>query len=176
MSKSKPKSSYIYLAIIIIILFLIVLVLIKIIIYYNNTNEDFNSQSSISPLTVTRVIDGDTFVLANGQIVRLICLDTPEQGSPGSEEAKYFLESLVLDKEVRLEKDVSDKDKYDRLLRYVYVNMTKDKNDNVNQLESEGKKEEEAEVFVNQEMVKEGFATIFKVPPDTKRCGEINRD
>ena len=114
--------------------------------------DNFNYQSSISELTVIKVIDGDTFVLAKGQVIRLICIDAPEQGTKGSEDAKAFLESLILNKEVILEKDVSNTDKYDRLLRYVYVNG----------------------VFVNKEIINHGYGTIFRVEPDVKRCEEIS--
>jgi hypothetical protein len=100
---------------------------------------------------VSRVIDGDTLQLQNEDIVRLICIDTPEKGEPGADEATQYLESLVLNKIVRLEKDVSEKDKYDRLLRYVYVD----------------------DVFVNKQLVKEGHAEVFRYGEDTKRCGEI---
>jgi len=70
---------------------------------------------------VTKVIDGDTFKLSNGETVRLIGLNAPESGQSCSSEAKEMLEELVLGKEVTLEKDIDDKDQYGRLLRYVFV-------------------------------------------------------
>src|SRR3989344_1448789 len=70
---------------------------------------------------VKRVIDGDTFVLGNEEIVRLICVDTPEEGNKGYEEALEFLEDMILLKEVRLVEGIDKKDSYGRLLRYVYV-------------------------------------------------------
>ena len=106
---------------------------------------------------VTRVIDGDTFVLATEERVRLICVDTPEIKEKGYEEATIFLESLILNKEVRLEIDISDKDRYNRLLRYVYVNDSG----------------LEGEIFVNKEIVQEGYSDIFRYGVDVKRCGEI---
>jgi len=105
----------------------------------------------ISNNTVIRVIDGDTFEIYSGESVRLICIDTPEKGEGGYDLAKEFLEGLVLDKEVRLEKDVSETDKYGRLLRYVWVD----------------------EVFVNKEIVKEGYGEVFEYGDDTKYCGVI---
>ena len=87
--------------------------------------------------------------------MRLICVDAPEKGGKGYEEAKEFLESLVLNKEVRLEKDISDRDEYGRLLRYVYVS-------------GEGE-----EIFVNKEIVQQGYGSVFRYGDDTKRCGEI---
>ncbi|MEK6927908.1 MAG: thermonuclease family protein [Nanoarchaeota archaeon] len=100
---------------------------------------------------VVRVIDGDTFVLRDNSTVRLICVDAPELHSQGGEEAKVFLESLILNKEVRLERDVSDKDEYERLLRYVYL----------------------GDVFVNEELVKSGNADVWRYGNDTARCDEI---
>lgn len=87
--------------------------------------------------------------------LRLICVDTPEEGKEGFEDAKLFLESLIFNKEVRLESDIDDKDVYGRSLRYVYVSM----NGN--------------EVFVNKELVKYSLANIFRYGNNTKRCDEI---
>ncbi len=97
---------------------------------------------------VTRVIDGDTIVLENGERVRYIGIDTPEisQNECFALEAKKKNEELVLGKRVRLEKDVSERDKYGRLLRYVYV----------------------GEIFVNDYLVRNGYAYAVTYPPDVK--------
>ena len=94
--------------------------------------------------TVKRVIDGDTIVLANGKTVRYIGINTPERGEPFFEEATKANKNLVLGKKVRLVKDVSETDKYNRLLRYVYV----------------------GKVFVNRNLVRHGFAAASTYPPD----------
>jgi len=65
---------------------------------------------------VIKVIDGDTFKVASGQSVRLVGIDATELGQPYSEEAKNYLKDLIEGKEVILEKDVSEYDKYNRLL------------------------------------------------------------
>lgn len=96
--------------------------------------------------TVSRIIDGDTFVLNTGEKLRLIGIDTPESYEDYYQEATDRLEELVLGKEVTLEKDISETDKYGRLLRYVYV---------------DGK-------FVNKIMVEEGWAEAYPYEPDTK--------
>ena len=99
--------------------------------------------------TVTRVIDGDTVIIGTGQRVRYIGIDTPETHP---EKEAYGMEAwqanrkLVAGKKVRLEKDVSDTDRYGRLLRYVYVDDT----------------------FVNAELVRLGLAEAKAYPPDTK--------
>jgi micrococcal nuclease len=95
---------------------------------------------------VFRSIDGDTIELTNGQIVRLLGVDTPEKGQYYYEEASKRLEELTKGKEVFLEKDVTNRDNYGRLLRYVYVGS----------------------LFVNLEMIKEGYAQAFVVAPNLK--------
>lgn len=75
---------------------------------------------------VTKVIDGDT-VIADGESVRLLGIDTDERGGPCYKEAKERLEELVLDKEVLLEVDTEDKDRYGRYLRFLLLD-----GDNIN--------------------------------------------
>jgi len=70
------------------------------------------------------VIDGDTIALESGQRVRLIGIDTPEKGMPCWEEAKNRLQGLVFGKQLILKRDISETDKYGRLVRYVYANGT----------------------------------------------------
>ena len=98
---------------------------------------------------VLSVTDGDTIRvrLASGdeEPVRLIGIDAPEDGSVLDQEATAYLEDLVLGKNVRLVVDVSDRDRFGRLLRYVYVEN----------------------VFVNEEMVRAGLATARRYEPDT---------
>ena len=98
---------------------------------------------------VIRVIDGDTIEIAGGAHVRYIGMDTPEI-YPEVEfyglEAKAKNAELVEGKLVTLEKDVSETDKYGRLLRYVYVNG----------------------VFVNGELVRPGYARAVAYPPDVR--------
>jgi len=98
---------------------------------------------------VIQVIDGDTITIEGGYRVRYIGIDTPEiypvLETYGTE-AWQANRKLVEGKEVRLERDVSETDKYGRLLRYVYV-------DNV---------------LVNAELVRLGLAEVKAYPPDTK--------
>jgi micrococcal nuclease len=94
---------------------------------------------------VARVIDGDTLVLENNERVRLIGIDTPEKGQRCFEGAKNRLEQLVLGKRVLMVKDVSERDKYGRLVRFVYLDG----------------------FFVNLALVEEGFAHAFEFKPDT---------
>tara|TARA_Y100000034_G_scaffold91974_1_gene111055 strand:+ start:269 stop:862 length:594 start_codon:yes stop_codon:yes gene_type:complete len=104
------------------------------------------------PFVVTNVVDGDTIDLANGDRVRLSGIDTPESGECYKDEVKDKLEELVLDKEIYLEKDNTNRGKYDRLLRYVYVD----------------------DILVNFYLVGEGYAKVYdKYKDETKRYDEL---
>jgi micrococcal nuclease len=98
---------------------------------------------------VTRVIDGDTITIAGGYKVRYIGIDTPEV-YPRVEafgiEAWQANRELVEGKEVRLERDVTETDRYGRLLRYVYID----------------------DILVNAELVRLGLARSKAYPPDTE--------
>ena len=98
---------------------------------------------------VASVTDGDTIrvVLADGsnEPVRLIGIDAPEPNDPLGPEARALLHSLVSGQSVRLVPDVSDRDGFDRLLRYVYV----------------------GDLFVNEAMVGSGLAEARRYEPDT---------
>ena len=98
--------------------------------------------------TVTRVIDGDTFIINTGERVRIIGIDTPEINEEHYAEAKAALEAMLLDKEVTLIKDVSERDRYGRLLRYVEVDG----------------------LDVGYTLVCGGFAEAVRYRPDTARA------
>lgn len=68
---------------------------------------------------VTWVVDGDTLELGNGERVRLLGIDTPEVGECGYEKARDRLVALVEGERVTLGEGDVDRDRYDRLLRYV---------------------------------------------------------
>ena len=83
--------------------------------------------TSAQPLTCIRVVDGDTIILSNGETVRLIGVDTPKTEYPGKpgeyfgKEATAFTKRMVEGKEVTLEYGQQQRDKYGRLLAYVYL-------------------------------------------------------
>ncbi len=108
---------------------------------------------------VVRVIDGDTIVVEFGGAqyhLRYIGMDTPESVKPGTPVQPMALaataanKALVEGKTVLLEKDVSETDRYDRLLRNVWV-------------ERDGRL-----VLVGLELVRTGFAQVTTYPPDVK--------
>lgn len=103
---------------------------------------------------VARVIDGDTIELVGGEKVRYIGIDTPETVKPDApvecfgEEASRENRRLVEGKLVSLERDISDRDRYGRLLRYVFL---------------------EDGTLVNGVLVRGGYAYASSFPPDVAR-------
>lgn len=100
--------------------------------------------------TVTRVIDGDTIDvrLQNGTTarVRYIGVNTPEDDEPCYREATAANAALIQNQQVRMVRDVSNTDPFNRLLRYVYVGNT----------------------FVNAVLVQQGWAEAVVYEPDTR--------
>jgi len=70
---------------------------------------------------VARVIDGDTFELKDGEKVRLMGIDAPDEDECYFKESKEALEKLLKGKSVELRKDVTDTDEYGRLLRHAIL-------------------------------------------------------
>ncbi len=115
---------------------------------------------------VSRVVDGDTLKLSNNERVRLIGIDTPEvhyssklvKDARKSKKdiaaiqamgkiASDFTKALCSGKKVRLEFDVEKRDRYGRLLAYVYL---------------------EDGTFVNAKIIEEGYAQVMTIPPNVK--------
>ncbi|MBU3904881.1 MAG: thermonuclease family protein [Nanoarchaeota archaeon] len=88
---------------------------------------------------VTHVIDGDTFETADGEVIRLLGINTPEKGEFYYEEATEYLRELIENRYVKLTGDKTDRDWYERELRYVYL----------------------GDVFVNVLMLEGGYARLY---------------
>jgi len=139
-------------------------------IYYSEDQAKFimpfGEENDYSDIYVKRVVDGDTLLLANGERVRLIGIDTPEihesrklkKDSERSNQDKStikklgmrsfdFTKKLVEGKRVSLEFDAERFDRYKRILAYVYL--------------KDG-------TFVNAEIVKQGYASLLTIPPNVK--------
>ncbi len=119
---------------------------------------------SLVAVQVTKVVDGDTFYarFSNGQEkkVRLIGVDTPEstiQHELYGKEASNYTKSKLLGKTVYLEKDVSETDKYGRLLRYVWL----EKPTSITESEIRSK-------MFNAILLINGYAQVATYPPDVK--------
>jgi len=109
----------------------------------------FDSKTHI----VSDVIDGDTIKVENKIKIRLIGIDAPEKKDCFFQESKDYLSNLIEEKEIKLEKDITGKDKYDRLLRYVILENKDPKLDNI---------------FINDTLVRQGYAKYMPSSPDVK--------
>lgn len=123
-------------------------------------DSSVSAETNKNLVQVTKVVDGDTIdVLIGGQkkSVRLIGINTPETVDPRrpvqcfGKEASNETKRLLEGKQVLLTKDVSEVDKYNRLLRLVYLPL-----------------ENGQLLFVNDYLVREGFANNYTYPPDIK--------
>jgi micrococcal nuclease len=104
---------------------------------------------------VTRVVDGDTLevtISGKKETIRMILVDTPETKKPNTpiqpfgEEASAFTKETLEGKDVKLERDVSERDQYKRLLYYVYL----------------------GDKSFNEMLLEKGLARVAVYPPDVK--------
>lgn len=123
-----------------------------------NSTEASGEGAAVSEKADVEVVDGDT-IDVNGVRVRYIGVNTPEiahttgaKDSCFGREATEFNRSLVIGVNIRMEKDVSETDKYMRLLRYVYL--------------PDGR-------MVNKILVAEGYARAATFPPDVAHATEF---
>ena len=129
----------------------------------NNSNSHYDNNNNISNTTykVLKVVDGDTIKIKyNNKIERLrfIGIDTPESVSPDKskncEEGKIasnFTKNYLEGKVIQIELDVQQRDKYGRLLAYVYIN---------NQM-------------YNEILLEQGYAKIATFPPNVKYVNDF---
>lgn len=108
-------------------------------------------------VVVAKVVDGDTLELEDGRIVRFIGIDTPETVDPRrpvgcfGKEASWETKRLLSGKIVILQKDITEVDKYKRILRYIYLPLDSGET-----------------LFIQDYLVREGFAKVYTYPPDVK--------
>ncbi|HEC87933.1 MAG TPA: nuclease [Thermoplasmata archaeon] len=106
-------------------------------------------------VVVSRVIDGDTFETSSGETVRLIGVDAPETKHPTKtveyygKEASEFTKKYLQGKTVQLKYDWQERDKYGRLLAYVFL---------------------EDGTFFNALLIKEGYAHAYLKYPFDEAC------
>jgi micrococcal nuclease len=110
-------------------------------------------------LSVRKITDGDTIVVADAERVRFIGIDATETRGPGApqcfsrEAARYVRKTLPVGTAVRLESDVDPIDRFGRTLAYVYR-------------VSDG-------LFINAELVRRGFALPISYPPNVAHDDEF---
>jgi micrococcal nuclease len=108
---------------------------------------------------VERVVDGDTIqvrVAGRSERVRYIGVDTPESTTSTEcfgKAATAANRRLVAGREVRLEYGAEPRDRYGRLLAYVYAGDT----------------------FVNAELVRRGYGTPLEIAPNVEHAAELRR-
>jgi len=117
---------------------------------------------------VVKLVDGDTIWVDVGagriEKVRYIGVNTPEIHHPtqgeeaGGRAAAAVNRSLVAGRHVRLEPDVQLRDRYGRLLAYVWVRA-----------------EGGAELMVNAELLRRGYAQVMTVPPNVRHAETFRR-
>ncbi|NIT35306.1 MAG: nuclease [candidate division Zixibacteria bacterium] len=104
------------------------------------------------------VVDGDTIRLAGVGPVRYIGVDAPERGEPFYGEARRYNAELLSRGELSLRYGRDRRDRYGRALAYVYVRADAGRT-----------------VFVNEELVRAGWATALEVPPNTEFARAFRR-
>ena len=132
-----------------------------------NTSDSDIVSNEIEIAEVSDVVDGDTIkVYLNGKkyTIRMIGIDTPESVHPdkskntvyGQKASEYAKEMFFEGQTVYLSKDISDKDKYDRLLRYIWLEKPTDLN---NETEIRQK-------MYNAKVLLDGYANAYEYAPD----------
>ncbi|MHB0976459.1 MAG: thermonuclease family protein [Candidatus Aquicultorales bacterium] len=129
-------------------------------------DPETGSRPTVLEATVTEVTDGDTVKVSlkgKPEKVRLIGIDTPETKDPSEpvepygQEASDFTTRELSGKKVFLELDVEERDKYGRLLAYVWIEEpSSDKGPDVRAL------------MFNAKLLLEGYAQLLTIPPDVK--------
>ncbi|WP_423410487.1 thermonuclease family protein [Heyndrickxia sp. MSNUG] len=112
-------------------------------------------------VTVGRVVDGDTIETTDGQKIRFIGVNTPESTTktePFGKEASNYTTSKLDGQKVWIQKDVSETDRYGRLLRIIWLAIP---TDDTNETEIRTK-------MFNADLVLNGYAEPSTYPPDVK--------
>lgn len=135
----------------------------------SQSKADDHAADDLTPATVVRVVDGDTLIAdidGTDERIRLIGVDTPESVNPddsknteeGRRASAYVKGMLKAGTKIWLEPDSEDRDKYDRLLRYVWLEAPSDP-----QSAEEAKRK-----MLNAVLVSDGWADPMPIEPNTK--------
>jgi len=124
----------------------LILILTSLYFLYHEVWQEQPAEPRITGLRAVEIIDGDTFVDSDGEQIRLLGIDTPEAGEVFYMAASRALDSLLEGKTIRYEFDSRKRDRYERLLVYVFTGQD----------------------FVNQAMVRSGLASVYIFPKDMK--------
>ena len=116
-------------------------------------SQNYYQMKSLFPDTtkILSITDGDTVQVSNDLSVRMVGINAPERGKPGYQESIDFLTYLSLGKQVTLEYDAYQDDKYGRILAYIWVPC-------IQELVRYCRSEHKNELLINEVMVKESKA------------------
>jgi micrococcal nuclease len=146
MPKHKPFSLKPFLIVLLtfIAVFACIFVAIKLLSMNVNETEILNTPNGT---LILRAVDGDTLELSSGEIIRLLCVDTPELGKEGYDEAKAFLSSQASLEDIQIERHGFDM--YNRTLAWVYSGKN----------------------LINKEIIDNGYGSVF--PYNGTDCGRV---
>ena len=122
-----------------------------------NASEGGKTEDNISAY-IEKVVDGDTVeatIRGKREQIRFVGVDAPEFGQkPWGKRSRKFLEDLMSASgwQVRIEYDVEKRDKYDRILAYLWSRDNK---------------------LINEEMLINGYAVLFTFPPNVKHVERL---
>jgi micrococcal nuclease len=126
-------------------------------------DPDAAAPESAGSARLVRVVDGDTLIAAFGtaeERIRLIGIDTPETKKPdtpvecfGTEASAHLHELLPEGAALRLERDIEERDRYGRMLAYVY--------------------RADDGLFINEALVAQGYAAAATIPPNVAHRDEF---
>jgi endonuclease YncB( thermonuclease family) len=146
--------------------------------------------SSAGPATAARVVDGRSFILADGREVRLADVETVLQ-VPGDEDetrvaaalaARTALEKLVLNKAIDVAVTGAGSDRYGRVTAYVFASSQSGREFTNEEFENDGTADrvsmdqenaDQSEMLVQQELVAAGHAVVTPVPASP--CSRVLR-
>lgn len=118
----------------------------------------------LGPMPIVKILDGDTIRVSDHffeDTIRLIGIDTPEvYGSvqPFGPEASAYTKSLLTNKQVWIELDKVHRDRYGRILGYVYLEKA----------DGDWEKDGRHFIQVNLELARVGLAKVLTVPPNIR--------
>ncbi|MEX1030777.1 MAG: thermonuclease family protein [Paenibacillaceae bacterium] len=145
---------------------LLILIIIIVVIRLTGSPEQSNTRNDNNLITakVTHVVDGDTMKVtledghATEETIRLLLVDTPETVHPSKEvqpfgpEASAYAKRILTNQEIQLEIDVSQRDKYGRLLVYLWI----------------------GDQMFNEMLLEEGLARVaYVIPPNIKYINQF---
>ena len=126
------------------VIFIVIILMVRL---YEDIGEDIAPDDRF---LVVKVIDGDTVELKGGDRLRLLAIDTPEKDEPFYNEAKSFLAKMALNRNVRITYNRTRRDRYGRLLGYVYIDS----------------------IFVNEAIIRKGLGCLYLFQDNERNLSE----